>query len=94
MKKVSEKLLQDIEIAERQVSNDDELNLISGGTRCAGLWNIDSCTHTDNDSWDDWCPVDYCCYTVFFHPEETTFDDSCMSNYSCVFLATPPSNNY
>ena len=80
MKKISERLLNDLEKAEKQVLNEEELTLISGGGRCA--W-IDSgqCFGAPND---DRCIVDYSCFTAIMHSDDGVL--ACWSDYICVIV--------
>lgn len=34
------------------------------------------------------CLTDYCCYTVYYHPDERDIDSACLWDYMCLWFAT------
>ena len=83
--RISDKDLESIETAKKQILDEEEQKNIGGGERCS-ISSGNGCQGNPNDEMDDICVVDYCCFTAFMHPDDTSGGDSCWSDYMCFFI--------
>ena len=68
----------DIKKAEQQELDDNELELVTGGSAS----NVGAVIHADN-----FCIADYTCFGVFFHPDDYDEEDACLSHYQCITVS-------